>query len=298
MLSRRLLLVQSLLLVVVLLVVGCNSKETVSSQKLTIGVVSYGEGAVSIDKYERFRDYLAEKTNAIVELEPAYNELQAVEQIQRNNWSIVFAPPGLAAIAIGRELYIPLFPMEGVSSGQRSVIVVRQASPIQELVDLSYKTIALREPGSAAGYYLPLYDLYGLTMADVRFAPTPKTVLAWLSQGTVEAGALSEKQFNRYQREFEATKFRIIHTTRRIPPGVVLLGPTVERNQQKHIRKVMSQAPPTIIADAGYVPSAKIPNYEQFIQIVEKVKPLESRVQKAPAALTMEKGVDSSQSAE
>lgn len=284
--SRRLLLAQLLLLGLSLS--GCNPDKSTLPERLTVGVVSYDEGSRSVEKYEGFQEYLAQQTNTVVELEPSFNELRAVEQVRRRAWSIVFAPPGLAAIAIGTEQYHPIFPMEGVNN-LRSVMVVRKDSPILRLADLANKVVALGEPGSAAGYYLPLYDLYGLTLAEVRFAPTPKTVLEWLSQGTVAAGALSEDDFQRYRHEFGQTKFRILHASRFVPPGVVLLGPTVDHNQEEQIKAAMSEAPSSITGDAGYIPNAKLPNYEQFIQLVEKVKPLETRVREKPAVLTLDK---------
>ena len=268
---------------------GCGSREvTQSPEKLTIGMVSYGEGQVSIDQLERFKDYLATRTQSVVELEPTYNEVQAIEKIRQQRWDIVFSPPGLAALAIGKESYIPIFAMEGVSSDERALLIVREDSPIQAIGDLSNKTVALGKAGSAAGYYLPLYDLYGLTLAEVRFAPTPKFALQWISEGAVEAGALSEHDFEQYRREFSPTRFRILHTSRFIPAGAVLLGPTVERNKQEEIQKAMREAPSDITADAGYLPSAPLPNYDQFIQLVEKVRPLEEQVRQKPAVRTHE----------
>ncbi len=276
-----------ILVLITLLGVGCGSKkQNNNTERLTIGVVSYGEGAVSLEKYERFKDYMAAQTHSIVELEPAYNELQALEQIHRKKWDIVFASPGLAAIAIGNDLYIPLFSLEGISSRQRSLLVVRDDKPIQKISDLANKTIALGEEGSAAGYYVPLYDLYGLTLAQIRFAPTPKTLLQWLSDEKVDAGALSEKDFELYKRDFGGTKFRVLHVSRWIPPGVVLLGPTIERNRQQQIQKAMSEVSADIAADAGYIPTAPVPNYDEFIKLVEKVKPLEARLKQTPVILS------------
>jgi phosphonate transport system substrate-binding protein len=272
----------------VLVIVGCSSPTSFNLEKLTIGLVSYGEGSISIDKYQPLQHYLAKKTRSIVELEPAYNELIALEQIRRKNWSIVFATPGLAAIAIGQELYIPLFPLAGMSSLEKSVIVVKQDSPSEKLADLANKKIALGEAGSAAAYYMPLYDLYGLTLQQIRISPTPKKVLEWLSKGEIEAGALSESDFNRYRKQFDSTRFRVLWKSRSIPAGVVLLAPTIERNQQENIKQAMNEAPSNIVADAGYLPSAPVPNYQEFIKLVEKVKPLEKRVRQVPAVLTME----------
>ncbi|WP_414619140.1 phosphate/phosphite/phosphonate ABC transporter substrate-binding protein [Calothrix sp. CCY 0018] len=272
------------LILLTLLLFGCESSN-ILPEKVNIGVVSYGEEDISLDKYERFKNYIALQTKSIVELEPAYNELQAIDQISRNRWDIVFAPPGLAAIAIDQQLYEPLFSMGEVSSRQRSLLIVRDDSPIKEIPDLANKTLALGQIGSAAGYYVPLYDLYGLTLGEIRFAPTPKTALQWLEEASVDAIALSEKNFEVYKRQFSQTKFRIIHTSRWIPPGLVLLSPNVERNREKQIRQFMSEASADMTADAGYIPSVKVPQYKQFIQLIKKVKPLELRVKETPAVL-------------
>lgn len=265
---------------------GCNST-TVNSEKITVGVIGYGEEVVSVAKYQQLQEYLAKETNSIVELEPAYNELQALEQIRRNNWSIVFAPPGLAAVAIGQEMYLPIFPLAKVSSLERSVFVVREDSQINQISQLANQIVALGQPGSAAGYYLPLYDLYGLTLAKIIFAPTPEQLLNLLAQGKAVAGALSENEFERYRNKFSGTKFRVFHTSRWIPAGVVLVGPTVERNQQENIKTVMSQAPSELVSDAGYVLDAKIPDYQEFIKLVNKVQPIETQVNKQPAVLVV-----------
>ena len=276
-----------LFLLVSAILFGCNSTSQISTQKLTIGVVAYGNEVRSVDKYEPLQSYLARETNSIVELEPAYNERQALEQIQRQRWSLVFAPPGIAAISLKEQQYTPLFRLEGIGTRERSLLVVRKDSSIQNLVDLSNKKIALGQPGSATGYYLPLYDLYGLTLAQVIFAPTPRAVLRSLQEGKVDAGALSEAEFQTYRFEFE-TNFRVLQKSRLIPSGLVILSPIIERNQQEQIRNVMRNAPASIVSDAGYVIDAQIPEYEEFIKLVEKVKPLEKKVRQTPATLTID----------
>ncbi|MDJ0636228.1 MAG: PhnD/SsuA/transferrin family substrate-binding protein [Xenococcaceae cyanobacterium MO_188.B29] len=277
-----------LLIVLGIITYGCNNQSSLNLNKLTIGVVSYGEGIVSLSNYERLQQYLARKTNSIVELEPTYNELQALEQIQRKNWSIVFAPPGLAAIAIGQELYTPIFPLEKISNLERSVIVVKADSDIGKLGDLSNQTIALGKRGSAASYYLPLYDLYGLTLAKVIFASTPKQILQLISEGKVKSGALAEYEYERHHKDFPNTKFRILHKSRWIPAGVVLLSPDIESNQQEQIKTIMIEAPTDIAADAGYIPTFQVPDYQEFIKLVNKVQPLEEQVRQTPATLIIQ----------
>ncbi|HEY9659867.1 MAG TPA: phosphate/phosphite/phosphonate ABC transporter substrate-binding protein [Allocoleopsis sp.] len=287
---RRRFLQATLLLVGLLIagVPGCNSNsdsKSTSLNQLTIGIVSYDEGHRSLERYEQLKEYLSNETQSIVQLEPAYNELQAIDQINRKKWDIVFAPPGLAALAIDQALYVPVFPMEEIDTNRRSMLVVKADSPIQSLTDLTNKVVALGEVGSAAGYYLPLYDLYGLVLSEVRFAPTPKATLQWLDEGTIDAGALSMGDFDRYKRDFPEAEFRVLHTSRWIPPGLVLIGPTIERNLQEQIETALRKAPSEITFDTGYLPNSPLPDYSQFTQLVKKVVPLRDRVKQKPAVL-------------
>jgi phosphonate transport system substrate-binding protein len=278
---RRLFLAQ-----IILLLASCTrSKSTqVTLKKLIVGIVAYGEGIQSVEQYQNFIDYLETQTKAVIELEPAYNEVQAIKQIQRQAWSLVFAPPGLAAIAISKADYIPLFPLQG-RTNRRSFIVVLATSTIQNLADINGKIIALGQPGSATGYYVPLYTLYGTTPAGVRISPTPKTTLDWLATGEVAAGALSEDEFERYRVEFNPSQFRILTTSLRVPSGSVLISPGIEPRQRQVIQEIMNAALPEMVQQAGYIPEAKPPEYKTLITFIEKVKPIEARINQKPAPL-------------
>ena len=286
---RRLFLAQ-----IILLVASCmRSKSTrVTLKKLIVGIVAYGEGIQSVDQYQNFIDYLETQAKTVIELEPAYNEVQAIKQIQRQVWSLVFAPPGLAAIAISKTNYIPLFPLQG-RTNRRSLIVVLATSAIQNLTDINGKIIALGQPGSATGYYVPLYTLYGTTPAEVRISPTPKMTLDWLAKGEVAAGALSEDEFERYQVEFSPNQFRILTTSLRVPSGSVLISPSVEPSQRQIIQQIMNAALPEIAQQAGYIPEVKPPEYKTLITFIEKVKLIEARINQKPAPL-YQKGQENS----
>ncbi len=278
--SRRCFFLQLLLLS------ACAVKSTQSQgDRLTIGVISYEQGEQTRDQFTRFSRYLAEKTGARVEIEPAFNENLALRRIEDGTWSLVFAPPGLAAIAMAKHQYSPLFPLLGISNLQ-SIFVVRQDSPIQDLKGLQQKTVALGYLGSATGYYLPLYNLYGLTLAEIQFAATPKTVLEWVAQEKVTAGALSNEEFNLYSPDLSTTQFRILFAdVHKVPPGVVLISPSVEHNRQDVIRKIMNAATPLLTQELGYVPNGKLPDYQYMISVVERVTSITHEVHNKPARL-------------
>jgi phosphonate transport system substrate-binding protein len=279
-------LIPLMLAELILLLAACTPKSPENSNlgKLTIGVVAYGEGARSVEQYNPFIKYLEQETKSLIELEPAYNEVKAVDQIQRRSWSLVFAPPGLAAIAVSKAKYQPIFPLEGVSN-LAAVLVVLKDSPIQTLRDVNGKVVALGQPGSATGYYVPLYELYGTVPAEVRIAATPKIVMEWLAKNKVEVGALSKDQYDRYRTEFSPTQFRILHTSRRIPSGSVLVSPDLDQNQQQLIKNALNQAIPSMAQAVGYIPNAQPPDYKNLITFINKVKPIEARLGQKPAPL-------------
>jgi phosphonate transport system substrate-binding protein len=264
---------------------ACTPVEQSNQRKIVIGVVSYGEGRRSIEQFESLKTHLASQLKSVVELEPAFNEVQAVQQIEHQSWDIVFAPPGLAAIAISQQRYLPILSGAG-GEKERSVIVVKDNSPIKTLSDLSYKTLALGQKGSATGYYLPIYNLYGTTLAEIKFASTPKEILTWIDRGTVAAGALSIAELDRNRGEFGSTKFRILSRDNHpVPAGSVLVGPNVERNEQQQILQALETVPPNVSAAAGYVANAKPPDYRYLIEVVKRVRPITQRIKLKPAPL-------------
>ncbi|MCC5608651.1 phosphate/phosphite/phosphonate ABC transporter substrate-binding protein [Nostoc sp. CHAB 5834] len=252
---------------------------------LTIGVINYGGGEQIINQYAKFNDYLGEKTNALIQLEPAFNENKAVERLEARAWSLVFAPPGIAAIAIARHQYVPLFPLIGISN-LRSIFVVRKDNPISDLKQLQGQTIALGQLGSATGYYFPLYNLFGTTLAQILFAPTPKAALELVAEGKAIACAVSEAELSLYGSQLGSTQFRILFKDPHyVPLGVVLIGPNVERNRQEFIRKVMNDAPSSLAQEVGYVPNGQVPDYKYMISVVDRVTSITSGLQSKPVRI-------------
>lgn len=267
------------------LLVACNSTGNSTLKRLVIGVVSYGEGARSLEQYAELKEHLGAKLKSLIELEPALNEIQAIEQIERQNWDLVFAPPGLAAIAISQAQYVPLLPREG-GDQERSVIVVRDDNPEAAIKDLANKTVALGQKGSAAGYYFPVYNLYGLTLSEIKFGSTPKQVLQWVDEGDVVAGALSLAELERYRSDFKGVQFRILHRdSHLVPSGAVLIGPDVEGDLQTQLLEALESASPQTKRSVGYISNAQPPNYEYLIKVVKRVQPIAQRIRDKPAPL-------------
>ena len=153
---------------------------------------------------------------------------------------------------------------------------------------LQGQIVALGQRGSATGYDLPLYNLYGLTLKDILSAPTPKTVMEWVAEGKAAAGAVSIAEYNLYSQELKQTQFRILYTDPHyVPAGVVLIGPNIERNRQEYIRKVMSELPSIAAQEVGYVPNGQIPDYKYMTDVVERVRLISPQLQNKPIRLVV-----------
>jgi phosphonate transport system substrate-binding protein len=263
--SRRLFLVS-------LFLAACGKKSNVRDVDFTIGTVSYEEGKNAFAQFNEFKDYFAKETSSFIQLEPTFNENKALERIQAQAWSLVFAPPGLAAIAISQHNYIPLLPLEGINN-LRSIIVVSSNSPAKNLQSLTGKTLALGQQGSATGYYLPIFNLYGLTLADISFLPTPKAVLDAVADDRAAAGALSLDEFERHKKTIDRADFRILFTDpHNVPSGVILISPNISQQRREEILKILQEIPAQTAELAGFIPKGTVPDYKYMISVVERVK--------------------------
>jgi phosphonate transport system substrate-binding protein len=270
-------------------ITGCGSVNT-PPNRLSIGVVSYEESDVSLERFDKLKTYLGQQLKSVIELEPVYNEVKALQQIQRQSWDLVFAPPGLAALAISKYKYTAILPLAGTLDN-RSIIVVLQNSPVNQVRQLEGKTIALGQVGSATGYYIPLYNLYGLSLAQIRLAASAREVLSLIATQQVNAGAMSIQQFHNERPNFSAVQFRIIDSdSRPVPSGAVLLSPNLERRLAEDIQKVLQETPSSLAASTGLIPNAKPADYSYLIQVVERVNQISERVKQQPAYLHETKG--------
>ena len=91
-LSRRSLFLQSILLAVS----ACKAAQKLSAP-LLIGVINYERDEQTINRYTSFNRYSSSVLKAHIEIEPTFNERKALERIQSQAWSLVFAPLGVAA---------------------------------------------------------------------------------------------------------------------------------------------------------------------------------------------------------
>lgn len=265
---------------------ACQAKEESKIDlEFVIGVFSDENQKQVIKRFANFREYLSQRTQPIVNLEVTSSEQMAIERLKRGSWSLVFATPSLTALGKAFYQYQPILSLQrdGIL---RSVIVVRQDSSLKELKELQNKKVALGLPGSTTGYYLPLYNLFGLTLAEILFISTPKAILESVAKKQVIAGAVSLQEFNLLKGQFNRKEFRILFSdSQNIPPGAILLSPEVERNSQERLEKILKEAPPNITQEVGYLPNESVDDYKYMVDVVKRVTPLTGTIRSKPARL-------------
>jgi phosphonate transport system substrate-binding protein len=269
---------------------SCGAR-SIGKEQFVIGTLSNGSGKQAVDDADRFKQYLEEKLQSLVQIEPAFNENKALERIRAQAWSLVFAPPGLAAIAMSQYQYTALLPLEGINN-LRSILIVKKDSTYQDIRSLVGKKLAIGQPGSATGYYFPIFNFYGLTLAELIVSSTPKAILEAVANGTADVGALSLQEFNTYKSEVPQTEFRILFTdSHRVPTGVAIVSPNVEAKLQESLRKILKNTPSAIAQEVGLIPNGEVPDYKYMISVVDRVRSIFPADQSATAALLMQKPV-------
>jgi phosphonate transport system substrate-binding protein len=277
---------RSFILQMLFMIAACSAEEKSTKQiELVIGIVNSDDSTQTLSKFARFKEYLGNKTHKVIQLEPTFSETIAIERIQSQSWSLVFAPPGLAALANTLYKYELLFSL-GINVNSRACLVVRSDSKLRDLKDLQGKTVALLSPGSATGYYVPLYHLLGLTLKEVLFASTHKEILQLVADKKADAGAVSLEKFNLYQNQPSNVNFRILFSDKEnLPPGTVLISSSIENNNQDLIEKYMREASPTLVQEVGYIPDGDVPNYKYMNSVIERVAPFTARLKSKPVRL-------------
>jgi phosphonate transport system substrate-binding protein len=251
---------------------SCGFRQSIGREQLTIGTLSYEAGDHTIAQYDGLKRYLSEKLQSIIQIEPTFNENKGLERIKARAWSLVFAPPGLVAIAMSQYRYTPLIPLDG-NSNLNSVLVVKKDSLYRDLQSLAGKKLAIGQPGSATGYYFPIYNFYGLTLAELIPSATPKAVLAAVAQGRADVGALSLQEFNTHKAEIPQTEFRIVFVDRhKVPAGAILVSPDIELKLQDSIHQILQNTPALIARQAGFIPQGKVPDYKYMVSVVKRVR--------------------------
>jgi phosphonate transport system substrate-binding protein len=169
------------------------------SGTLRVGVMDSAEGqgsaasaGLSPQESEGLRNLLIQASGCDVEVEPLASPERARTKLAARQWDAAFLPPGLTAFSLRPELgYVALRTL-GQRQTSRSAMLVLDGSRLRQLSDLNGAHVGLLPRGSLGGFYIPLYNMHGLSLGRVSYALNYPSLLAMLQRGEVDVIAWDE----------------------------------------------------------------------------------------------------------
>ncbi len=80
------------------------------------------------------------------------------------------------------------------------------------------------------------------------------------------------EELNTLRNQVSKASFRVLFTDQhRVPPGVLLLSPTIDLNVQESLRRLIADTPSQMASEVGLVPTGTLPDYKYMISVVERV---------------------------
>lgn len=259
--------------------------------QLRVGVVGADEGrsaggqaVLPAPEIGRMRDLLMVASRCDVQLEPVVSPEQARQRLSRAEWDVAFLPAGLAALALegsGQGGYSLLRSL-GQRSQSRSVLLVPAGSQRESVKQLGGSRLGLLPRGSLTGFYLPLYNLHGLSLASVHYALSYRELLDQLRAGQLDVIAWDAALPD------PGGDVRVLYADQnQIPLGSLVLSQAlVAADHQPFLRALdqsAAQLPPSLGYVAGVLP--EVSRLERLRAVVENVEEWQLPLEGQPYAV-------------
>ncbi len=225
---------------------------------LLVGSISSRPDA-EIAKFQPFVEYLATElkgsgidlVRTIVAKDiPAMAEMMASQQVD------IYLDSTYPTLAVSRlsGSKIMLRRWKSGKAEYRSLIVVPTDSPFRSLADLKGKLVAVEDPYSTLGYFLPKGALLDAKLklrefSDIRSSVSPdevglvfsrgnETTLLWVLRGKTAAGAVGEHDLTDFLKAQPAA-LRVLHQTEYVPRHLVSYRKTLDPALADRLREVL-----------------------------------------------------------
>lgn len=253
---------QMRLLCQALLVLGmCLVLQAASARDLVVARIS-DSPAKHLAQLAPMAEYLASRlgahgiTGSRVLIAEDYDELLQMVQEQRVDW---ITETLLVAAQLVRDAQAQpvLRKWKGGHREYSGLVFVRKDSGIESLEQLRGRTLALEEPDSFSGYFLPLLLLHqaglkGLAMVNVNdtppadavghvFAHSESNVAQWVHKRLTDAGAFSSLDWSdaSHLPPSIAADLQVIAQTPPFPRALELVAPHLEPTLVQAIAKIL-----------------------------------------------------------
>lgn len=181
---------------------------------------------------------------------PAMAEMMASQQVD------IFLDSTYPTLAVSRlsGSKILLRRWKNGMAEYRSLIVVPTDSPVHSLADLKGKMVAVEDPSSTSGYFLPKSALLGAKLklrelSDFRSSVSPEevglvfsrgneTTFLWVLRGMTAAGAVEEADLTDFLKAQPAA-LRVLYQTEYVPRQLVSFRKTLDPALADRVRAVL-----------------------------------------------------------
>jgi phosphonate transport system substrate-binding protein len=176
----------------------------------------------------------------------------------RVDWVTETAATGLTLISRASAPVLLLTERNGVNH-YRSLLFVRDDSPVRGLQDLRGRRLALQSPASTSAYLLPAITLLdaGVPMEILPspvdrprsggvgyvFGNTEANIATWVLKGVVDAGAFSDIDLEELQRrDPRAASLRVVGRSMSAPRAMELVRANLDPRVRERLKTVLLEA--------------------------------------------------------
>lgn len=240
-------------------------KRVLETKSLIVGIWNSRKDYLPLEEY--LRKELGNQVKVVIDGDENLSYKDAKNQIIRKQWDIVFTRSPMLSIVAKDNGYSFAGRMFAKSPTPyyQSVLFVRSDSKIRSLADLkSTTTIALGEFNSPHSFYMPVYDLYGLSLrVDMGHKGSEIIEMVRTGKADIGAGVFSYLKSN--------PNYREIHVSRDIPGSGVYLSPQLSESDRATIKQVLLDAPAEVQEKANYGKGEEA-DYANFIGITKRAE--------------------------
>lgn len=216
-----------------------------AEQELVFAIHPYITPSLLVERFQPMADYLSLQLKRPVRLHIASSMEDQTRRIVSGEVDLAYMSPTayLRAhdrYASERDKRVQLVVGE---EPYRSVIVVREDSPIRSLADLKGKTFAFVSHQSMGGHYMPRVQMAnaGITLADLMdygFLGRHERVVLSVLHGDYDAGSTSQGIAENYLARMPG--LRVLDTSPPLPPLSVVARPGFPMEEVNRIREALA----------------------------------------------------------
>jgi phosphonate transport system substrate-binding protein len=241
---------------------GSAAKAECPDGKVRFGIEPYEDPAKLKPAYEVLGKALERKLGCPVELQVVEDYSAEVLAMQNGKLEIAqFGPLGLvfASDRAGAEPVASFGDSKGELTTYKAGIWVPKDSPVQTIVDLKGRSLALSEPGSTSGDALPRFALQKEAGLDpkkdlkLEYAGGHPEALLALTHGKVDAAEINTQQLasSKSEKQFDEAKFRRVWESDPIPNDPITVAKDLDPAFKAKVKDALLKLSPQDVAEVG-----------------------------------------------